>query len=436
MKRTYSAVLLAFGFTALLAAADSSTDPKPPTDDTVSAGTTTAAPAPNPDNATAPSVEGPLSRWLDITNFYFALRYRSAFDVDGVHNFNQGQQKSLLSGKLKLDKDGKYTVGFRFSSGGSFDWSYADFVGGGVTQANLKSLTRFASLADQQDALASGVGEATFPSGGWAFVPREVYFSAKPMAWIEFQYGSLGINRGVNSEITSYDDDGYLAGGRIIVRQPQHFYFDEISVTYGDLAYLYTPNFFARLQSIEHFNYHQFLVRKKVTPWLEVSTDYTYDIVHTMREAVKVTTKKFNFADSVRVEAYQRLNSVNLNDDVHGFDSYPSASGLAVSAEKTFAKRVTITAGFADIDDNYDVYNNSGADAIWGHPLNGDIYGIGKRPFVRANIKLNSYVSLFGFYTHIIDFNYARDGFIWNSEALYSGVQIDFKAMLKAAKWL
>ena len=427
MKKTVLFLTIALGMAPwLLNAETGSSDP------------TADAPLPaaGPDsdqNAAMHTAESLTSRWLDVTDFYFGLRYRSAFDVDGVHNFDQAQQKSLLAGKVKLDREGKYIVGFRFSSGGSFDWSYANFAGGGVTQANLSSLPRFASLSDRQDALASGIGEATFPSGGWSFVPRELYLSAKPLAGIELQYGSLGINRGVNSEITSYDDDGYLAGARLIVRQPQHLYFDEISVTYGDLGYLYTPNYFARLQGMEHFNYHQFLVRKKIMPWLEVSADYTYQIVHTMREAAKVRTKKFHFVDSVRVEAYQRMNSTNLNDDAHGVDFYPSATGFAITVEKTFAKRFTMTAGFADIDDNYDVYNNSGADAIWGHPLNGDIYGIGKRPFVRANIKLNSYMSLFGFYTHLVDFNYARDGFIWNNEALYSGVQFDFKAMLKSA---
>lgn len=378
MKRNFSALVLAFGFTALLAAADSTNNPIPSPDPTPSADVASNVQPSSPDIAAASSTEGPLSRWLDINDFYFGLRYRSAFDVDGVHNFDQAQQKSLLSGKLKLDAGSKYTIGFRFSSGGAFDWSYANFAGGGVTEANLKSLPRFASLSDQQTAVSAGLAEATFPSGGWAFVPRELYFSAKPLTGIEFQYGSLGINKGVNSEITSYDDDGYLAGGRIIVRQPQHLFFDEISVTYGDLGYLYTPDFFGRLKGLEHFNYHQFLVRKKITPWLEASTDYTYDVAHTMREAVKATTKKFHFVDSVRVEAYQRLNSVT--SAVYGpyvDDSFPSASGFAVTADKTFAKRVTITAGYADIDVNYDIYNHSGADALWGHPLNGDIYGLG-----------------------------------------------------------
>ena len=215
----------------------------------------------------------------------------------------------MLDGHFKLDAEGKYSIGFHFSSGHYFDWAFADFAGGGTTEANYKSIPRL-SPADRLDAIESGPEAAYYPSGGWAFLPRQLYFDAKPLKGLEFQYGSIGINRGDNSEITSYDDDGYMSGGRLIIRQPEHFYFDELSVTYGYLGDINTPNFLDRYQRLSQSNYHQFLARKKLTPWLDVSADYTWHVAHTMREAAYVKAKWAKAVDAVRVEAYQRFNDV------------------------------------------------------------------------------------------------------------------------------
>ncbi len=367
-----------------------------------------------------------LSRWFDINQMNFSLRYRSIFDADGVHTYDQAQQRTLLDGKVKLDKEGKYSIGFRLSSGHYFDWAYADFIGGGTTEANLKSIPRMAAIADQQDAINSGPMAAVYPSGGWSVLPRQLYFDAKPVDGIELQYGSLGFNRGVNTEITSYDEDGYIAGERLIVRKPQYFYFDELSVTYAYLGDILTPNFFDRYQRLGQANYHQFLLRKKLNPWLEVSTDYTYEVTHTVRAAVNMKTKWAKAVDSVRVEAYDRPFNANHVDT----DFYASGSGYAITADKNFHKRFLLQAGFANIDDNYDVYAHNGNNSIWAFALNGDQYGMGKRPFVRATLNVTPYINLFGYYSHIVDFNYARDSFLWNQTAFNGGIQIDFKKLL------
>lgn len=114
------------------------------------------AATPGSPSSTANSSEGPLSRWLDIDTLSLSLRYRSIFDSDGAHTYNQAQQRSLIQGKAKLDREGKYSVGFRFSSGHYFDWAFADFIGGGTTEGNLKSIPRLASAHDQLDAINSG----------------------------------------------------------------------------------------------------------------------------------------------------------------------------------------------------------------------------------------------------------------------------------------
>lgn len=167
-------------------------------------------------------------------------------------------------------------------------------------------------------------------------MPRQLYFDAKPVHGLELQYGFIGINRGDNSEITSYDDDGYMDGGRLIVRKPNYLFFDELSATYGYLGDITTPDVIDRYQHLDKFNYHQFLLRKKITKWLDVSADYTWQIAHTLREAAYVKTKPVKIADAVRVELYQRFNSIYLPD---AGDSYPSGSGFAVTAEKSSGRK-------------------------------------------------------------------------------------------------
>ena len=366
-----------------------------------------------------------LDRWLSLDNFSFSSRYRGVTDSEGVHTYSQGQQRSLFEGNVKLDKKAKYTIHFRLSSGHYFDWAYADFAGGGTDLAIQRSIPSL-PLADRRDALSSGASALSYPSGGWAILPRQLYLQVKPIDGISVQYGSLGINRGVNTEITSYDEDGYLDGGRLLVQKPKQLFLDEMSVTFGYLGDIYTPNFFSRGNRLAQSNYHQFLARKKITPWLELSADYTHHLVYTWREAALVKTKWLKAVDSVRAEGYQRPKPLSVDTD-----HYNSGNGYSITAEKTIHKNTTLQAGFADIDYDYDVYSASGNNSIWAFSLNGDQYGMGKRPFFRATIRVTPYVNLFGYYTHLVDYSYARDGFLWNRTALNTGVQIDFKKLLK-----
>ncbi len=64
-----------------------------------------------------------LDRWLDLKTFSHSERYRNAFAVGGVHVFDNAQQRSLIEGKIKLDAEGRYAIGFRASSGRYFNWS-------------------------------------------------------------------------------------------------------------------------------------------------------------------------------------------------------------------------------------------------------------------------------------------------------------------------
>jgi hypothetical protein len=70
-----------------------------------------------------------FGRWLDLETLSHSERYRNAFAVGGTHVFENAQQRSLIEGKIKLDSEGRYDIGFRASSGRYFNWAYAGYTG-------------------------------------------------------------------------------------------------------------------------------------------------------------------------------------------------------------------------------------------------------------------------------------------------------------------
>ncbi len=160
------------------------------------------------------------------------LRFQQRARID------QGQQRSILDGKFKFDKAGRYGVAFHASTGKYFNWAYSDFMGGG-NEAGFDA--EFAKATPTQQVAVNayeGSQQDTqqIASGGWSFYMRRLYFDMQPVDGVEFQYGSLDINRGAASEITTYDNDGYIDGGRVVIKQPKRFFFDEASITCASSA--------------------------------------------------------------------------------------------------------------------------------------------------------------------------------------------------------
>src|ERR1022692_10878 len=172
-------------------------------------------------NAQTPSWNAKFDRWVDLKEFDFSLRYRTVSDTNGAHEFDQAQQRGIVDGKFKFDAAGKYGISFHASSGRSFNWAYADFMGGGNKQAlNLelaKDSPMQAFVLGVVTRLAPTDYAASLKSGGWAFYVRRLSLNLSPIQGIEAQYGSFDFNRGVSTEMTSYDNDGYLAGERISI---------------------------------------------------------------------------------------------------------------------------------------------------------------------------------------------------------------------------
>jgi len=373
-----------------------------------------------------------LERWVDVKNFEFSTRYRSTADANGFHFFDFGQQRSIVDGRFKFDPKGNYTVNVHASSGKYFNWAYSDVWGGSFGDRASMSL----GFLTPAESAAAGAAIATDPffwviqahlnSRGWGMSVRQLYASATPIKQLTAEFGGLGIERGVNTEMTSYDDDGYMTGERIRFNDPKHAYFDQVAVTYGYLGDIYFPSIFDRGDRFKQSNYHQFLLEKKFAKRLDASADYTWHLgTDTMREAVNVNVPEIHAFDKVRVEAYQRLNDITLQ----GAD-IASGSGFGVTLEKRLPGKIKMEAGFASVDKNYPVYTGSRFMVAVGHPINGDQYAIGNRFFTRANFDVTPSFRIFGSYTHIVDTNF----YTLNKEGYTGGGNYEFSDLFHKDK--
>ncbi len=383
-------------------------------------------------------VDKPLTeRWLDLTTLSHSQRYRSSTNQGGWHQFEDGQQRSMIAGSIKLDAAAHYRIGFRASSGRYFNWSYADYAGKGFTgRLNDQKDYSFAGTYNPvqlQEIYASYAADpinvqifSTVYSNGWEFYMRELYLSATPVKPVTVEFGSLGIERGLGSEITTFDDDGWVSGERVRLHAPKHLFFDEVGYTnafFGDRA---VPNLFDRGASLKSVNYRQVFLNKEQNSRLRYSADYTWQTgTDTLREAAMVGTKELRAVDQIRLEAYQRVDSVVLQGlTVHG------GTGFAITGSKKFGPKFSGDVGFAAIDKDYSVYSNSRYFHAFGFSFNGDSYGQGKRPFTHASYKINSVVTAFGYYTHAVGQKMLNA----NQQGINAGFNFDLKALVNTEK--
>ncbi len=382
-------------------------------------------------------------RWLDLETLSHSERYRDAFDVGGYHSFESAQQRSLIVGKVKLDSEGRYDIGFRASSGRYFTWGYGSYTGATYTAriaapgsratietpAQLKETLR-SVYADPAGFLLASKGAN---SNGWQFYMRELYFSATPVKPVTVEFGSIGIEHGYSSEITSFDDDGYISGERIRLHDSKHLFFDEIGFTNAYFGDITTPNLFDRGSSLKNLDYRQVSAKKRLNERLALSGDYTWQSgTDTLREAFVVKTPEVKFVDSVRFEAYERLNSLTFAGLAKSrVGPIPAltvngASGFAVAIDKKF-RNLSGDFGFATVDSDYAVYLNSRFIHSVGFSLNGDTYGLGNRAFTHASYKIAPGVTAFGFFTHEVG---STRVLTHNQQGWNSGVTFDLKAMV------
>ena len=87
---------------------------------------------------------------------------------------------------------------------------------------------RRVSTREARSSVVGQPGPGTGDFNGHDHYMRQLYVRPAPAAGVEGQFGGLYVTRGENTEYTSYDDDGYLVGGRASVRRPKALYFDEM----------------------------------------------------------------------------------------------------------------------------------------------------------------------------------------------------------------
>jgi hypothetical protein len=316
----------------------------------------------------------------------------------------QGQEQQIYEFDFKFDKKGRYKLHTRLSSGQWFTRSFSEI----------------------------GAGDNFNGEKGWSVSPRQFYFSAEPVKGVEFQYGGLGINRGENSESTSYDADGFITGERISVKRPDKLWFNEVSATYAFIGDFYTPNFFQRTKRLGKSNYHQFLVSKKFGNRVTVSVDYSsHATIGNLREGVTVKTPEFKFIKSIKADFYQRLDE---------FRGVKRGYGYNFQAEMDFGGKLEMTAGFARTDYRYNVLTTEkypARQAVSAQPagtLTGDRMIRGMSPFVQWKYKVSPYFSLFGYMT--MDIKKPNPlPFVYNADHFSFGVQFEVKNMLKKTGW-
>lgn len=266
----------------------------------------TASASPTP-SGSAPDRFETFRRFVQIDALSVATRYRYVRTANGAVNTGQVQYQVLARGRFKFDRKGRYSVGFGLLTGNVFNagWNNTG-VGAGAVHPDINL--------------------------------RQLYFDAKPVDGVEVQVGGLGFERGEGTEITTYDNDGYIVGERLHVTLPKRLYFDDIAVTRAFLGDALKPNVFRRLHRLDVANYYQLLVRKTVNKAFSFSADYSYDSgSDTLHQGLKFTLPQSGILDTLVFESYERI------DPVAGY-------GFAVTGQRKINKYLTVNGGFARID--------------------------------------------------------------------------------------
>jgi hypothetical protein len=284
--------------------------------------------------------------WFEPQTVSLSMRYRLIENTAGAITANQLQFKDALRARVNLDRDRRFTINIGAFSGSSFTSSWDPTgIGSGAPSANM--------------------------------YVKQLYGSIAPVRGLELQVGGLYINHGESTEITSYDDDGYVMGERLTIRRPKQAYFDEVSVTRAALSGAAIPGVIRRLKLFKHENYWQAQVVKRFGPVLSASADFSeVSGAETLRAGIAVHLPAGAPLSAVRLEQYRRV-------------MMQPATGFALAAERTIAGHARVQGGYADVDLAYG-------------GLNGDRYQEGRRVFTMATIPLVRALSAQIYATHAV----------------------------------
>ena len=218
-----------------------------------------------------------LSRWFELQIGTVSLRQRTIVNSRDVRTTSQIQDSGQFKGRFKFDPKGRYTVNAVYATGNTFT--------GGWNNTGI------------------GTGDSF---NHWYL--KQFYVAAVPAPGVEISVGGFGVMRGESTEITTYDNDGYLVGERVSVKRPKEFFLDEFGVTSAYLGDLTSPSITNRYTRLsDEPNYVQFFATKNVTRQLTASAEYSrLTGVPTFRYAVVARTLPLVIVDMVRFEQYFR----------------------------------------------------------------------------------------------------------------------------------
>ncbi len=296
----------------------------------------------------AHSVRASVQRWLDVQAANVLARYRHVVSSTGVLVANHMQDSFLLRPRVKFDAKGRYALSATLQTGNNFTASW------------------------------NNVGWGTGGPRTTGVYLKHLYVSAAPIKGLDVSYGGLGFVRGESSEITTYDNDGYMLGGRVTIHRPEHLFLDEISVTEGYFGDPANPGISDRISKMGTVNYFDALAAKKVGKLVGLSGSYTYqDHADTLRAALSVRTPGARVVDSVRYEHYCRVERL-------------PACGFAASLDKTPIAWLNLSGGYADIDPDFG-------------GVNGDRYTRGRRVFEQVSVRVLRDFTVSAFATQAFD---------------------------------
>ena len=289
-----------------------------------------------------------IERWLDVQAATVQARYRRVESSANVVIANHMQDSLLLRTRIKFDAKGRYGLNSTLQTGPTFtgSWNNVGWGTGGPRQTGV-------------------------------FL-KHLFLLATPVRGVDLMYGSFGFVRGESSEITTFDNDGYMLGGRATLHRPDKLYLDEVSGAFGYFGSPAEPGFSDRYTRFDTVNYYDAVGTKKVGHGLALSASYTYQAsATTLRAAFNLRTPWAHLVDGFRYEHYCRV------------DRLP-ACGFAGTLEKTITAHVNVSGGYADIDPDFG-------------GVNGDRYTRGRRMFGQASVLVLRDLTVSAFGTQAFD---------------------------------
>jgi hypothetical protein len=251
-----------------------------------------------------------IRRWLEVEQLQLTSRFRWIETTNGSVTSSSVQWQPQLKTRVPFDARGRYSVNVGAFGGSSFTSGWNN----------------------------TGAGIGAYAG---TFTVKQLFVQAEPHKSIALSTGGLYLLRGESTEITSYDNDGFIVGERGVWR-PRSGAITQVALTGGYLGDLREPNVFHRLDRLDEWNYGQLLLGWRVGAHVVASTDYTHDGDRdTLRAAMTVRLpRRTKVLTSVKLDLYERV-------------SPDTAHGLNVSADLRPLQRLAVTTGFAHVDRDF-----------------------------------------------------------------------------------